>query len=34
MNHEKIVTLYDTADHAEAARRNLIAAGFAPSTSA
>jgi uncharacterized protein (TIGR02271 family) len=31
MNYEKIVTLYDTADHAEAARRNLEAAGFAPS---
>ena len=31
MNYEKIVTLYDTAEHAEAARRNLEAAGFAPS---
>jgi uncharacterized protein (TIGR02271 family) len=31
MNYEKIVTLYDTADHGEAARRNLEAAGFAPS---
>jgi uncharacterized protein (TIGR02271 family) len=31
MNYEKIVTLYDTADHAEAARHNLEAAGFAPS---
>jgi hypothetical protein len=31
MNYEKIVTLYDTADHAEAARRNLKTAGFAPS---
>jgi uncharacterized protein (TIGR02271 family) len=28
MNYEKIVTLYDTADHAEAAKRNLEAAGF------
>src|SRR5215469_17900757 len=28
MTYEKIVTLYDTADHAEAARRNLEAAGF------
>jgi stress response protein YsnF len=31
MNYEKIVTLYDTAEHADAARRNLEAAGFAPS---
>jgi stress response protein YsnF len=31
MNYEKIVTLYDTAQHAEAARRNLEAAGFSPS---
>jgi stress response protein YsnF len=31
MNYEKIVTLYDTTEHAEAARRNLEAAGFAPS---
>lgn len=31
MNYEKIVTLYDTAEHAEAARRNLETAGFAPS---
>ncbi len=31
MNYEKIVTLYDTAEHAEAARRSLEAAGFAPS---
>lgn len=31
MTYEKIVTLYDTVDHAEAARRNLVAAGFAPS---
>ena len=30
MVYEKIVTLYDTADHAEAARGNLIAAGFVP----
>jgi uncharacterized protein (TIGR02271 family) len=28
MNYEKIVALFDTADHAEAARRNLEAAGF------
>lgn len=28
MTYEKIVTLYDTADHAEAARRNLEASGF------
>lgn len=28
MNYEKIVTLFDTAQHAEAARRNLEAAGF------
>jgi stress response protein YsnF len=31
MNYEKIVTLYDTSEHAEAARRSLEAAGFAPS---
>ena len=31
MNYEKIVTLFDTAQHAEAARHNLEAAGFAPS---
>ena len=30
MSYEKIVTLYDTAEHAEAARRNLEAAGFSP----
>ena len=30
MNYEKIVTLYDTAEHAEAARKNLEAAGFPP----
>jgi uncharacterized protein (TIGR02271 family) len=30
MGYEKIVTLYDNMDHAEAARRNLEAAGFAP----
>jgi stress response protein YsnF len=30
MNYEKIVTLYDTAEHADAARRNLEAAGFSP----
>ena len=29
MRHEKIVTLFDTADHADAARRNLEKAGFA-----
>jgi Domain of unknown function (DUF2382) len=28
MTYEKIVTLYDTLDHAEAARRNLESAGF------
>jgi uncharacterized protein (TIGR02271 family) len=28
MNYEKIVTLYDTAEHAETARRNLENAGF------
>jgi uncharacterized protein (TIGR02271 family) len=31
MTYEKIVTLYDTAEHAEAAKRNLEAAGFPPS---
>jgi stress response protein YsnF len=31
MNYEKIVTLYDTALHAEAAKRNLETAGFSPS---
>ena len=31
MNYEKIVTLYDTAEHAEAARHSLEGAGFAPS---
>jgi stress response protein YsnF len=31
MNYEKIVTLFDTAQHADAARRDLDAAGFAPS---
>src|SRR5215831_17840674 len=30
MNYEKIVTLYDTAQHADAARRNLESAGFSP----
>ena len=30
MNYEKIVTLFDTAQHAETARHNLEAAGFAP----
>lgn len=29
MNYEKIVTLYDNAQHAESARHNLEAAGFA-----
>jgi hypothetical protein len=28
MNYEKIVALFDTAEHAEAASRNLQAAGF------
>jgi uncharacterized protein (TIGR02271 family) len=28
MNYEKIVTLFDTTDHAEAARKNLESAGF------
>jgi uncharacterized protein (TIGR02271 family) len=31
MNYEKIVTLYDTAEHADAARHNLETAGFSPS---
>jgi uncharacterized protein (TIGR02271 family) len=31
MNYEKIVTLFDTAQHAEAAKRNLESAGFPPS---
>jgi stress response protein YsnF len=30
MTYEKIVTLYDTMEHAEAARRGLEAGGFAP----
>src|SRR5260370_17512386 len=30
MNLEKIVTLYETAEHVEAVRRSLEAAGFAP----
>ena len=30
MTYEKIVTLYDTMEHAEAARRSLETAGFAP----
>jgi hypothetical protein len=30
MNYEKIVTLFDTAQHAEAAKRNLESAGFPP----
>ncbi len=30
MNYEKIVTLYDTMQHAEAARKNLETAGFSP----
>src|ERR1700758_2195441 len=31
MNYEKIVTLYDTAEHAAEARRSLEAAGFSSS---
>lgn len=31
MNYEKIVTLFDTAQHADAARQNLEAAGFSSS---
>jgi stress response protein YsnF len=31
MTYEKIVTLYDTAEHAEAAKRSLESAGFAAS---
>src|SRR5215467_11243043 len=31
MKYEKIVTLYDTAEHAENARKSLESAGFAPS---
>jgi uncharacterized protein (TIGR02271 family) len=31
MTYEKIVTLYDTTQHAEAARNNLESAGFSPS---
>ena len=31
MTYEKIVTLFDTAQHAEAARQNLEASGFLPS---
>ncbi len=31
MTYEKIVTLYDTAEHAEAAKRSLESAGFSPS---
>jgi uncharacterized protein (TIGR02271 family) len=30
MSYEKIVTLFDTAQHAEAAKRNLESAGFPP----
>jgi uncharacterized protein (TIGR02271 family) len=30
MTYEKIVTLFDTADHAAAAKNNLIKAGFSP----
>lgn len=30
MNYERIVTLFDTAQHAEAAKRNLESAGFPP----
>src|SRR6185436_5734953 len=28
MNYEKIVTLFDTAEHADAAKRNMETAGF------
>src|SRR5215470_13902394 len=31
MTYEKIVTLFDTAQHADAARQNLEASGFSPS---
>src|SRR5271156_4530492 len=31
MSHEKIVTLFDTAQHAEAAKSNLAKAGFSTS---
>jgi hypothetical protein len=31
MTYEKIVTLYDTAEHAKAAKHNLEAAGYPPS---
>jgi len=31
MRYERIVTLYDTGEHAEAARHNLTKAGFVPS---
>ncbi len=31
MTYEKIVTLYDTAEHAEAAKHSLESAGFSPS---
>ena len=31
MSYEKVVTLYDSADHAEAARINLEKAGFSAS---
>ena len=31
MSYEKVVTLFDTAEHAEAARRNLESAGFSTS---
>jgi hypothetical protein len=30
MSYEKIVTLFDTAQHAEAAKHNLESAGFSP----
>src|SRR5271156_177703 len=30
MSHEKIVTLFDSAQHAEAAKSNLLNAGFSP----
>jgi hypothetical protein len=31
MTYEKIVNLYETAEHGEAARRSLESAGFSPS---
>jgi hypothetical protein len=32
MNYDKIVTLYDTSEHADIAKRNLEAAGFRAET--